>query len=151
MTGLLDAIEDDGWRDWARRLPEPRHPEPGAVETYLSSLRVALENRPGPLGPLSRDARRSLLEVIAVQYDTIAYVLEREAVADEANSVFGAGSEAAALLGTVSPTAKAASVAIKAVRALGPRAREKRLEALRSQALNVRVLLLLLRKSLIAR
>lgn len=150
MSGLLDDIEDDGWRDWARRLPEPRHPQPDTVATYLWSLQQALENRPGPIETLSRDARRTLLDSLTLYYNIIAYELEREALAAQASSALGTGSDVAVMLGVVWVEAKAASVALKKAHSLTRRERDKRLMALQVQARNVRVLLLLLRKSLIA-
>lgn len=77
MTSLIDAIDDDGWRDWARRLPEPGHSAPMATETYLASLHAALEHRPGPIEPLSLEARRSLFEITTLHHDIIAHVLAR--------------------------------------------------------------------------
>lgn len=130
-------------------LPSPDHPEPQAAKTYLLTMAQAMENRPAPIERLSSGMKRSLIAWLALHYDMIAYELDLEAWLAERESLGEAAGEMAAILGNVSPEAKAGGAAMRFIAGRGRKNRHARLRELQKLAFGVRKLLLLLRLSLL--
>jgi hypothetical protein len=144
------ANEDDArWRAWLRELPSPKHPEPQAAKSYLLSVAQLLENQPGPIEGLTRDVKLLIIQHMALHLDIIAYELDREALLAESRSFGEAAADAAAILGSISPEAKAGSSTLKYLAGTGRKAREVRLQELQKLALGVRKLMLLLQQSIL--